>query len=77
LQDSATPTHDCKQLQLTIWPGKNEVHALILGRAEPSLREGPPTIVVAKWENEFDSSKAGTIQVGRAVDAPVAMASGD
>ena len=35
------------------------------------------TVVVAKWENEFDSSKAGAIQVGGAVDAPVAMASGD
>jgi aerobic C4-dicarboxylate transport protein len=35
------------------------------------------TIVVAKWENEFDSTKAGAIQPGGAVDAPVAMASGD
>jgi aerobic C4-dicarboxylate transport protein len=35
------------------------------------------TIVVAKWENEFDSGKAGVVQVGGAVEASVAMASGD
>src|SRR5579863_8939059 len=35
------------------------------------------TIVVAKWEGEFDASKAGAIQAGGVVDAPVAMASGD
>jgi len=35
------------------------------------------TVVVAKWENEFDSSKAGAVQVGGTVDASVAMASGD
>jgi Na+/H+-dicarboxylate symporter len=35
------------------------------------------TIVVAKWENEFDGSKAGAVQPGSAVDASAAMASGD
>ena len=28
------------------------------------------TIVVAKWENEFDSSKALLVQPGRAVELP-------
>jgi aerobic C4-dicarboxylate transport protein len=35
------------------------------------------TVVVAKWENEFDSSKASAIQPGGTIDAPVAMVSGD
>jgi aerobic C4-dicarboxylate transport protein len=35
------------------------------------------TIVVAKWENEFDSSKAGVVQAGGAVNERALMASGD
>jgi aerobic C4-dicarboxylate transport protein len=32
------------------------------------------TIVVAKWENEFDSSKALLVQPGRAVEVPELIA---
>jgi len=35
------------------------------------------TIVVAKWEGEFDSSKALLVQPGRAVTEPELVGSGD
>ena len=35
------------------------------------------TIVVAKWENEFDGSKAQLIQPGNAVVEPELVASGE